>query len=57
MAGDRFVAKQAGAGLIIINCEQTDLDHLADLVINGEIGPTLEATLNWAKQPGYRARE
>ena len=30
-----------------INREQTDLDHLADLVINGEIGPTLEATLSW----------
>jgi NAD-dependent protein deacetylase/lipoamidase len=40
------LAKQAGAGLVIINREQTGLDHLADLVINGEIGPTLEATLD-----------
>ena len=46
-AGLPALAKQAGAGLVIINREQTDLDHLADLVINGEIGPTLEATLNW----------
>jgi NAD-dependent deacetylase len=46
-AGLPALAKQAGAGLVIINREQTDLDHLADLVINKEIGPTLEATLNW----------
>ena len=41
-AGLPVLAKQAGAGLVIINREQTDLDHLADLVINKEIGPTLE---------------
>src|SRR5512132_1413197 len=46
-AGLPALAKQAGAGLVIINREQTDLDHLADLVINGEIGPTLAATLDW----------
>jgi NAD-dependent protein deacetylase/lipoamidase len=46
-AGLPALAKQAGAGLVIINREQTDLDHLADLVINGEIGPTLEAALSW----------
>src|SRR5512144_756277 len=46
-AGLPALAKQAGAGLVIINREQTDLDHLADLVINGEIGPTLQAALNW----------
>ena len=45
-AGLPALAKQAGAGLVIINREQTDLDHLADLVINGEIGPTLEAGLD-----------
>ena len=45
-AGLPALAKQAGAGLVIINREQTDLDHLADLVINGEIGPTLEAVLD-----------
>jgi NAD-dependent protein deacetylase/lipoamidase len=45
-AGLPALAKQAGAHLVIINREKTDLDHLADLVINGEIGPTLEATLD-----------
>jgi NAD-dependent deacetylase len=46
-AGLPVLAKQAGAGLVIINREQTDHDHLADLVLNREIGPTLEATLSW----------
>jgi NAD-dependent deacetylase len=45
-AGLPALAKQAGSRLIIINREQTDLDPLADLVINKEIGPTLKATLN-----------
>ena len=46
-AGLPVLAKQAGAMLVIINRERTDLDHLADLVINKEIGPTLQATLSW----------
>ena len=46
-AGLPAVAKQTGACLVIINREQTDLDRLADLVINDEIGPTLEAALSW----------
>lgn len=45
-AGLPVLAKQAGAGLVILNREQTDLDDLADLVIHGEIGPTLEAALD-----------
>jgi NAD-dependent protein deacetylase/lipoamidase len=44
-AGLPAVAKQAGASLAIINREQTDFDDLADLVLNGEIGPTLQAAL------------
>jgi NAD-dependent deacetylase len=44
-AGLPALAKQAGARLVIINREQTDFDDLADLVINAEIGPTLEAAL------------
>jgi NAD-dependent deacetylase len=44
-AGLPALAKQTGACLVIINREQTDLDGLADLVINDEIGPTLEAAL------------
>ena len=45
-AGLPVLAKQAGARLVILNREQTDLDDLAELVIYGEIGPTLEAALD-----------
>lgn len=37
------VAKQNGSRLVILTREPTDLDYLADLVINLEIGPTLGA--------------
>jgi NAD-dependent deacetylase len=40
------LAKESGAVLVIINREPTDLDDLADLVINAEIGPTLDAAVN-----------
>ena len=40
-AGFPVLAKQNGARLVIINREPTDLDGLADLVINAEIGATL----------------
>jgi len=40
-AGFPIMAKQNGAGLAILNREPTDLDPYADLVVNGEIGPTL----------------
>lgn len=40
-AGFPVLAKQNGARLVIINRESTDLDGLADLVINDEIGSTL----------------
>lgn len=42
-AGFPAIAKQNGSGLVILNREPTDLDYLADLVLNLEIGPTLEA--------------
>jgi NAD-dependent protein deacetylase/lipoamidase len=42
-AGFPAVAKQNGARLVILNREPTDLDYLADLVLNLEIGPTLGA--------------
>ena len=35
------LAKQAGARLVILNREATDLDRIADLVLHAEIGPTL----------------
>lgn len=40
-AGFPAVAKDAGARLVILNREPTDLDDLADLVLHREIGPTL----------------
>jgi NAD-dependent deacetylase len=40
-AGFPVLAKQSGARLVILNREPTDLDGLADLVLNGEIGATL----------------
>lgn len=44
-AGFPAIAKRNGARLVIINREATDLDDMADLVINDEIGPVLsEAT-------------
>ncbi len=45
-AGFPALAKENGAGLVIINREPTGLDGLADLVIHAEIGPTLDATVN-----------
>ncbi|MEQ1754231.1 MAG: Sir2 family NAD-dependent protein deacetylase [Micropepsaceae bacterium] len=40
-AGLPISAKRSGAKLAILNRDPTDLDHMADLVINAEIGPTL----------------
>ena len=40
-AGFPLMAKRNGAALVIINREPTDADHLADLVIRGDIGSTL----------------
>jgi NAD-dependent deacetylase len=40
-AGLPIDAKRNGAKLVILNRDPTELDHLADLVINAEIGPTL----------------
>jgi NAD-dependent deacetylase len=37
------LAKRNGARLVIINRDPTDLDYLADLVLNVEIGPALGA--------------
>ena len=45
-AGFPALAKESGAALVIVNREPTDLDDLADLVINAEIGPTLDADVN-----------
>ena len=42
-AGFPIHAKRLGATLVILNREPTELDGLADLVLNREIGPTLGA--------------
>ena len=41
-AGFPLQAKRQGAQLVILNREETPLDGHADLVINAEIGPTLQ---------------
>ena len=40
-AGFPIMAKQNGSGLVIVNREETELDDIADLVINAEIGATM----------------
>ncbi|MEZ5550275.1 MAG: Sir2 family NAD-dependent protein deacetylase [Pseudomonadales bacterium] len=40
-AGFPEYAKRLGAGLVILNREETPLDGIADLVLHREIGPTL----------------
>lgn len=42
-AGFPALAKRNGARLAIVNREPTELDQIADLVVHGEIGPTLGA--------------
>lgn len=42
-AGFPILAKRCGASLVILNRDPTDLDELADLVLNLEIGRTLGA--------------
>ena len=44
-AGFPVLAKQNGARLVIINREPTDMDGLADLVVNEEIGVALGAAV------------
>ena len=45
-AGFPALAKRVGARLVIVNREPTDLDGLADLVLQSEIGPTFERAVN-----------
>ena len=42
-AGMVPIAKRAGAAVVIVNAEPTDLDHLADVVLRGPIGEVLPA--------------
>ena len=45
-AGFPAMAKRNGAKLVILNREPTDLDEIADIVLNREIGPTLGEAVN-----------
>jgi NAD-dependent deacetylase len=45
-AGFPMQAKRQGAGLAIVNRQETPLDRYADLVINADIGPTLAAVID-----------
>ena len=45
-AGFPAMAKRNGAKLVILNREPTDLDEIADIVLNWEIGPTLGEAVN-----------
>lgn len=45
-AGFPAMAKHNGAQLVIVNRDPTDLDPVADLVVNREIGPTLGEAAN-----------
>ena len=40
-AGFPIMAKEQGSRLVILNRDATDLDGMADLVLNDEIGPTM----------------
>jgi NAD-dependent deacetylase len=42
-AGFPAMAKRNGAKLVIVNREPTDMDDIADLVLNAEIGPVMSA--------------
>jgi NAD-dependent deacetylase len=44
-AGFPLQAKRQGARLVILNREETPLDAYADLVINAEIGPTMNRVM------------
>lgn len=44
------IAKQAGAKLVIVNHDPTELDSLADVVIHAKAGETMAAALHSVKQ-------
>ncbi|HLY04913.1 MAG TPA: Sir2 family NAD-dependent protein deacetylase [Rhizomicrobium sp.] len=49
-AGFPLMAKRGGAMLAIINREPTDQDGIADLVLHTEIGPTLQAAMEFLEK-------
>ncbi|MGH6872292.1 MAG: SIR2 family NAD-dependent protein deacylase [Rhizomicrobium sp.] len=45
-AGFPLMAKRGGARLVIVNRDPTEQDDFADLVLRGEIGPTMREAVN-----------
>ncbi|NWG02199.1 MAG: NAD-dependent protein deacylase [Syntrophaceae bacterium] len=45
-----LVAKRNGAKLVIINRDPTSCDHMADLIIHAQAGPTMVSVLRYVKQ-------
>jgi NAD-dependent deacetylase len=45
-AGFPLSAKRRGAGLVILNRDQTPQDEIADLALRAEIGPTMRAVID-----------
>ncbi len=45
-AGFPMQVKRQGGRLVILNREETPMDQVADLVINAEIGPTLQRVID-----------
>jgi NAD-dependent deacetylase len=50
-AGFPEYAKRRGAGLAIVNREETPLDPIADLVVHAELGPTLAFVAGLNERP------
>jgi len=48
-AGIPIQAKRAGAQLAIVNAEETELDDIADIVVRGQAGEVLSATVESAR--------
>ena len=44
-AGFPLMAKESGAALVILNRDPTDMDEIADLVVNAEIGEVMGAVV------------
>ena len=45
-AGFPLAAKRSGARLVILNRDETPQDHIADLALRAEIGPTMRAVID-----------
>ncbi len=50
-AGFPIMAKQAGASLVILNREKTELDDIADLVLNEDIGTVMAPLAHGRNEP------